>query len=61
MAFLFFLLKLTYAKIRNMEKGKPSIYDIDNTKPKNENPFKANNQPGKKRGGNKNLEKISRY
>lgn len=44
-----------------MEKGKPSIYDIDNTKPKNENPFKANNQPGKKRGGNKNLEKISRY
>lgn len=34
-----------------MEKGKPSTYDIDNTKPKNANPFKATNPPGKKRGG----------
>lgn len=51
MAFLFFLLKLTYAKIRNMEKGKPSIYDKDNSKQKNENPFNATNPPGKKRNG----------
>lgn len=34
-----------------MEKGKPSIYDKDNSKQKNENPFNATNPPGKKRNG----------